>query len=185
MSCNKSIENENGIITFYVRGGWGWDRINDPNELASVMSTGEFLDIFTACEGDFLRLEQNTRKAMAIKGQDLNDNYKKRASHQALYRQERAERRHREIIAEIRELMEGKEKFTCLDVQLAAVNRGNGFPVRTRQMYASHLRKAASDNVMTIDISGSCSYINVILSNGRRSSQRIPGNNRQAYSFVK
>ena len=184
MNHNKSIENENGIITFCAYGGWGWGRINDPYELARVMSTGDFLDIFAACEGDFLRLEQNTRKAMVIKGQDLNGNYKERLSRQAIYRQEREARRHDEIMAEIRELMVDKKNFTVVEVQLAAVNRGNGFPVRTRQMYTYHLDKEIRQTV-DINFSDTSGYINVILRDGRKSRQRIPGTRRRAYEFIK
>lgn len=185
MNHNKSIKNKNGIIAFCAYDDCGYGRINDPYELARIMSTGDFLDIFAACEGDFLLLEQNTRKAMVIKGQDLNGNYKERLSRQAIYRKEREKRRHNEIMAEIRELMADKKNFTVIEVQLAAVNRGNGFPVRTRQMYTSHLRQAVEENIVENDFSDSSVYINVILRDGRKSSQRIPDIKwRRVYKFI-
>lgn len=183
MRTNRSIKND-GIITFVVKDCYG-RKLTDSYDMARSMTAGDFFDLLAACGGDFSLLQSNTREAMVIKSKELNDSRKERVANQALYRKKRAERQHNELIAEIRELMKGKDSFTALDVQLAAVQRGNGFPVRTRQMYAAHLRRGTAEDVIIKNYIDTSRCINVILRDGRMSHQRIPGTKNCVYKFIK
>lgn len=148
--------------------------LRTPDFLAKAMSMSDMEQILIKCGGDFSNVEENTAQAVSLFAARLGekrDEQKKKA--QEAYKA-RSTTFHNRIIDEIVDLMEGSGEFRTCDIQIAAVNRGNGFPVRTRQMYASHIRREVEeDGRITHSFTGG-DRITVIYKDGHSGFQKIP-----------
>lgn len=176
-----NITMENGKICYH---SFSFYR-SSIQDIAGDLSEMDILNIFSQCYGDFSLIDDQLAAAIANKLILIKAAKENQLERRKETRKEEAQEFHRSLMVEIKHLMGEGTPFTTLDVQLAARQRGNGYPVRTRQLYNIHLCKACADNeVITVnDTTSSC--INVILRNGKHSTQRIPGANRYCtFQFV-
>ena len=160
---------------FYVKGwrhwhGWTPCEDADPELQAEMMTTPIMESLLDACAGDFSRLHPNTAKAISIKATLLLEKREEQAKRRAEYRQRKAEQLHNCIVEEIRTLCGDSPCFTATQIQLLAAQ--NGLPVRTRQMYSSHLRRAHCDGVVA-PVRESYKTVHVIYANGKSGTQDI------------
>lgn len=168
------IKNINGKLSFEF------------SQSKKQMPDTAFYEMFAACSGDFSFLDDKTRDAMIVKGMEISSKCIKSIKDKSYRRQEQSQKIHNKIISEIRTLMCNKDSFTIAEVQLAALNCNNSFPVRTRQMYGYHLNKECNQTIERITDNCIPVYLDVILRNGKRGRQSIPRSNRcNTYRFIK
>ena len=167
MSMNEIRKNENGKI--YLAIPYYWDHIS-ANMLAESMTAADMERLLDACSGDFSKQEAETARAISIKATLLLEKREEQAKRQAEYRKQRAKQIHECIVDEIRTLCGDAPCFTPTVIQLLAAQ--NGLPVRTRQMYSSHLRSACYEGIVS-PVNESFREIHVIYADGKSGTQCI------------
>lgn len=122
-----------------IRPRWG----DSPARIASTMTDNEILEVLS-CVADGYDLSADLLQAISIASGIKREKREEAAKkfREAYFM--RAKAQHNEIVAEICDLMADWPRFTAMDVQRVAATTGR-YLVRTRQMYAVHIRKEVNN----------------------------------------
>lgn len=158
----------------FVGGTNYWDRHPYTSSMSAAqdMTSADFEQLILACDGDLSKIDPITAQAMFLYAQTSAKKRKERAQKAKEARAEKAKAFHEMIIKEIVDLMEGSGGFTTSDIQIAAQKAG--MPVRTRQMYATHICMGFMNEGPIEYCPSGGEWINVIRRDGSTTCQRIP-----------
>ena len=185
MSSNNTIEtNSNGEIVLLTSYGYGWPARRSARETANLMTASDVENLLSACNGNFSQLDPETAQALSIKAGHMAESRKEQEEKRREYRERKRQERHSNIMGEIRMVTAGVPSFTPSQIQLLAAKKGNGFPVRTRQMYAIHLSWARWHDGTVERVYDSGKTVNVIYADGKSGTQTIRGKDA-GYRFIK
>lgn len=174
MSYNTIERTANGeivLLTAYDR--WNYPERRNLRDTIYLMTAGDIENLLAECGGDLSQLHPLTAQAMSIKAKELAERRKEQEERQKKYREARRKAKHDNIIDEIRAVCGDMPSFTATQVQLAAAKQGNGFPVRTRQMYSRHMAIAVYEDDTMERAYIPSKTVNVIYANGRSGKQDI------------
>lgn len=170
MSYNTIEKNANGKIVLCTAYGYWHGRTYSAQETADLMTAADMENLLIECGGDFSQLDSTTAQAIAIKAKELAEKRQEREKKQKEYRAQKQKEKHENIMSEIRSLCSDILNFTPSQIQLLAAKRG--FPVRTRQMYAQHLKKARKDGEVQ-KVYDTFTTVYVVYADGKSGTQTV------------